>query len=210
MLNRIILYTSAIMEVKSSMGIVVAAPTAGSCGALPATVMGAGHTMGLSTEDMAKAMLVAGLIGVFIAAGSTFAAEVCGCQAETGAGSGMAAAALVTMAEGTTEQALAAASMALQNTLGLICDPVAGLVEIPCAYRNASASVVGETGNVTIDLNPWAWSGDHSMARDLVPGSLFSSRRVAMERPSILDLPVTILDWFGVPKPEQMVGLTIL
>ncbi len=140
MLNRIILYVSAIMEVKSSMGVIVAAPTAGSCGALPGSVVGAGHALGLSMEEMARAMLAAGIIGVFITAGSTFAAEVCGCQAECGAGSGMAAAALVTLAGGSTEQALGAASMALQNTLGMICDPVANRVEVPCLGRNVLAA----------------------------------------------------------------------
>ena len=135
-----LLCVSAIMEVKSSMGVVVAAPTAGSCGALAGTVLGAGHGMDRSTEEMAKAMLAAGLVGVFISAGSTFAAEVCGCQAECGAGSGMAAAALVCMSGGTARRALAAASMALQNTLGLICDPVANRVEVPCLGRNALAA----------------------------------------------------------------------
>ncbi len=140
MLNRIILYVSALMEVKSSMGVIVAAPTAGSCGALPGAVVGAGHVLGLSTEDMARAMLAGGIIGVFIAARSTFAAEVCGCQAECGAGSGMAAAALVTLVGGSTEQALGGASMALQNTLGMICDPVANRVEVPCLGRNVLAA----------------------------------------------------------------------
>jgi len=140
MLNQMILYVSAIMEVKSSMGVIVAAPTAGSCGALPGAVLGVGHTLGVSPEEMARAMLAAGIIGVFITAGSTFAAEVCGCQAECGAGSGMAAAALVTLAGGSTKQALGAASMALQNTLGLICDPVANRVEVPCLGRNVLAA----------------------------------------------------------------------
>jgi L-serine dehydratase len=140
MLNRIILYVSAVMEVKSSMGVVVAAPTAGSCGALPGAVVGAGHVLGLSNEEMARALLAAGIIGVFITAGSTFAAEVCGCQAECGAASGMAAAALVTLAGGSTAQALGAASMALQNTLGMICDPVANRVEVPCLGRNVLAA----------------------------------------------------------------------
>jgi len=138
-LNRVILYVSAIMEVKSSMGVVVAAPTAGSCGALAGTVVGFGHALGLTYDEMARALLAAGIVGVFITAGSTFAAEVCGCQAECGAGSGMAAAALVTMAGGSTELALGAASMALQNTLGLICDPVANRVEVPCLGRNVLA-----------------------------------------------------------------------
>jgi L-serine dehydratase len=96
--------------------------------------------MGLSKEDMARAMLAGGMIGVFIAAQATFAAEVGGCQAECGAGSGMAAAALVSLAGGSTQQALNAASMALQNILGMICDPVANRVEVPCLGKNVMAA----------------------------------------------------------------------
>jgi L-serine dehydratase len=139
-LNRMILYVSAIMEVKSSMGVIVAAPTAGSCGALPGAVLAVGHTLDLDTETMAKAMLAAGLVGVFIAANSTFAAEECGCQAECGAGGGMAAAALVTLMGGSAETALGAASMAMQNTMGMVCDPVANRVEVPCLGRNVLAA----------------------------------------------------------------------
>ena len=76
-------------------------------------------------------------------------------------------------------------------------------------YRVASSSVLGATGKTTIDTNPWAWSGDHSMARDAVPGSIFSSRRITKADPSILDLPVTILDVFGIERPEQMEGRSI-
>ena len=83
------------------------------------------------------------------------------------------------------------------------------LVGYTPGYRNASTSVLGSTGKPTINLNPWAWSGDHSMARDLVPGTLLSSKKVAREHTSILDLPVTILEFFGVEKPEQMVGSSI-
>jgi L-serine dehydratase len=139
-LNQMILYVTALMEVKSAMGVIVAAPTAGACGGLPGACIGAASAMGLSPDETAKAMLAAGLIGVFIAARATFAAEVAGCQAECGAGSSMAAAALVTLARGTTEQAMGAASMALQNVLGLICDPVANRVEVPCLGRNVMAA----------------------------------------------------------------------
>lgn len=138
--NKIILYVTALMEVKSSMGLIVAAPTAGSCGGLPGAILGIADTRGCSTNEKTKAMLAAGLIGVFIAAKSTFAAETCGCQAECGSGSGMAAAALVSLMGGTNEQALAAASMALQNTLGMICDPVANRVEVPCLGKNVMAA----------------------------------------------------------------------
>lgn len=140
MLNRIILYVSAMMEVKSSLGVIVASPTAGSCGGLPGAVIGAANSMGLSQDEMTKAMLAAGLVGVFIAAHATFAAEVGGCQAECGAGSGMAAAALVTLAKGTLEQTLAATSLALQNILGMTCDPIANRVEAPCLGKNVLAA----------------------------------------------------------------------
>ncbi len=93
-----------------------------------------------SLEETTHAMLAAGMIGVFIAAHATFAAEVGGCQAECGAGSGMAAAALVTLAKGTFEQAINASSMALQNILGMICDPVANRVEVPCLGKNVMAA----------------------------------------------------------------------
>ena len=139
-LNRIILYTTALMEAKSAMGLIVAAPTAGACGGLPGACIGAASATGLSKDDMIHAMLAGGIIGVFIAAHATFAAEVGGCQAECGAGSGMAAAALVTLAGGSTQQAVNAASTALQNILGMICDPVANRVEVPCLGKNVMAA----------------------------------------------------------------------
>jgi len=139
-LNRIIMYVSAIMEVKSSMGVIVAAPTAGSCGAMPGALLGVADALGLSEEETVKALLIAGLIGVFIAAHATFAAEVGGCQAECGAGATMAAAALVYLGGGTLPQSLSAASMALQSSLGLICDPIGNRVEAPCLNRNVMAA----------------------------------------------------------------------
>ena len=139
-LNRIVLYVTALMEVKSSMGVIVAAPTAGACAALPAAVIAMAEEMKLSEEDMAKALLAGGLIGVFIATRWTFAAEVGGCQAEGGSAASMAAAALVTLANGTLAQAVAAASMAFQSMLGLICDPVANRVEVPCLGKNVLAA----------------------------------------------------------------------
>jgi L-serine dehydratase len=139
-LNRMILFVTALMETKSAMGVIVAAPTAGSCGALPGACLGAASSMGLGSDDITRAMLAAGMIGLFIAARATFAAEVGGCQAECGAGSAMAAAALVSLAKGTTLQAVDAASMALQNILGMICDPVANRVEVPCLGKNVLAA----------------------------------------------------------------------
>lgn len=140
MLNKIIVYVTSLMEMKSSMGVIVAAPTAGSCGGLPGAIIGAADTLEFNLEKTAKAMLAAGLIGILIAKNSTFAAEECGCQAECGAGSGMAAAGLVTLMGGSCKQAFSAASMALQNILGMVCDPVANRVEVPCLGKNIMAA----------------------------------------------------------------------
>jgi len=139
-LNHIISFTMAMMEVKSSMGLIVAAPTAGSCGAVPGAIMGTAHYMNLDDDKIIKAMLTAGIIGVFISEQATFSAEVCGCQAECGAASAMAAAGLIQLMGGNVKQGIDAASIALQNMLGLICDPVANRVEVPCLGKNVMAA----------------------------------------------------------------------
>lgn len=126
----------AVMESNSAMGVVVAAPTAGSCGIIPAALFSTAEMLDIDEEEQVKALLVAGIIGVIISEQATFAAEVCGCQAECGSSSSMAAAALVSLVGGTAEEAVNAAGIALQNLLGLICDPVGSLVQIPCFNRN--------------------------------------------------------------------------
>jgi len=138
--SRIIAFTSAIMEVKSSMGLIVAAPTAGSCGVLGGTIFGSIQEEEFDLKAMARAFLAAGITGVFIADKYTFSAEEGGCQVETGSASAMAAAALVELNGGSVKQAIDAASMALQNQLGLICDPVAVRVELPCLGKNILAA----------------------------------------------------------------------
>lgn len=139
-LNRVIMYVSAMMEVKSSMGVIVAAPTAGSCGALPGAVIGMAESYNIDEDLLVKAMMAAAMIGVFICAHATFAAEVGGCQAECGSGAAMASAALVYLHGGSLHQSLSAASLALQNSLGMICDPVANRVEAPCLGKNVLAA----------------------------------------------------------------------
>ena len=139
-LNHIISYTMAMMEVKSSMGLIVAAPTAGSCGAVPGAIFGTAQYMNLDDDKIIKAMLAAGIIGVFISEQATFSAEVCGCQAECGAASAMAAAGLIQLIGGNVKQGIDAASISLQNMLGLICDPVANRVEVPCLGKNVMAA----------------------------------------------------------------------
>jgi len=140
-LNRVIAYITAVMEVKSAWDVIVAAPAAGPCGVLPGTIIGTATELGLDLDEVVKAMLAAGIIGVFIADKTGFASEVGGCQLECGAASAMAAAGLVQLVGGTPEQCVDAASIALQNILGLVCDPVAYRVEWPCLGRNVMAGV---------------------------------------------------------------------
>ena len=140
MLNKMIMYTTAMMEVKSAMEVFVAAPTAGSCGVLPGTLFGAAEALDSDPNTIIKALFSAGIIGVFIAEHATFSAEVAGCQAETGAGGSMAASALVTLIGGSLKQGVTAASFALQNSLGIICDPIGNRVEAPCLGKNVMAA----------------------------------------------------------------------
>ena len=139
--HNIISYVSAIMEVKSSMGVIVAAPTAGSCGTFPGAVLGVADSMGLEEKQIVQALLAGSLTGLFIAGASTFSAEIGGCQAECGSGAGMAAAAIATLLGGNVEQCMAASSLALQNSLVIICDPIAARVEAPCLGKNINSAL---------------------------------------------------------------------
>lgn len=138
-LNNALIAAIAVLENSCAHNIVVAAPTAGSSGILPASIIAIGKEEGFSDLCIEKALMAAGVVGVFIANQATFGGEIGGCQAEIGSASAMAAAGVVHLFGGTIEQSFSAASLALQNLLGLICDPVAGLTEIPCISRNVSA-----------------------------------------------------------------------
>lgn len=140
LLNHMIVAVTALMEAKSAMEVIVAAPTAGACATFPGALLATIDALGTDETAAARALLAGGLIGVFITNRSSFAAEVGGCQAETGAGSAMAAAALVELGGGSTAQSLSAASQALQNVLGLICDPIGNRVEAPCLGRNVAGA----------------------------------------------------------------------
>ncbi|MCR4956216.1 MAG: L-serine ammonia-lyase, iron-sulfur-dependent, subunit alpha [Lachnospiraceae bacterium] len=129
---------TAISELNAAMGKIVAAPTAGSCGILPAAVITMQEEKGCSEKDCVMALLTASGVGMVIANNASVSGAEGGCQAECGSASAMAAAAIVELAGGTPEQCLHAVAIALKNILGLVCDPVAGLVEIPCIKRNAS------------------------------------------------------------------------
>lgn len=136
-------------EVNAAMGRIVAAPTAGSCGIMPAAIISAGEELGKSEDELVKALFTASGVGIIIAKNATMAGAEGGCQAECGSAAAMAAAAVVEMMGGTPDQALNAAAIVFKNILGLVCDPIAGLVEVPCAKRNASGTVSALT---TADL----------------------------------------------------------
>ncbi len=130
----------AVMHVDAAMGVVCAAPTGGSAGTIPGALVTLAEERALDRETIARALLAAGAIGVVVAQRATFAAEVAGCQVEIGASGAMAAAAIVDATGGSAEDACHAAAIGFQNTMGLVCDPVQGMVEIPCHTRNAVAA----------------------------------------------------------------------
>lgn len=125
-------------ESNAKMEVIVAAPTAGSCGIVPAALVTAAEDLNATDDDLVRGLLTAIGIGQFIAGYGTFAGSEGGCQAECGAASSMAAAALAELYGGDVEACLNAASIAIVNILGLVCDPLGGLVQYPCTFRNAS------------------------------------------------------------------------
>jgi L-serine dehydratase len=129
------------LEVNAAMGLIVAAPTAGAAGVIPAILTSAGEILDVDEERLVDAMLVAGGVGGVIAHRASLAGATGGCQAETGSAAAMGAAAVTWLAGGTHEQVATSIALSLQGMLGLICDPIGGLVEIPCIYRNASAAM---------------------------------------------------------------------
>lgn len=136
-LDRVAVAALAVAEVNAAMGKIVAAPTAGSCGVLPGTLLPVAEEVGATEEQVVNALFTAAGIGQVVAEQVEISGAAGGCQAEMGVASAMAAAAAVELSGGTPEEALHAAAAALQNLLGLVCDPVAGLVEVPCIQRNA-------------------------------------------------------------------------
>ena len=132
----------AVQEVNAAMGVIVAAPTAGGAGVLPAVLTGLADARALPDERLIDALATAGLIGAVIAERASLSGAEGGCQAETGAAAGMAAGAAVEMLGGTPSQCGHAVALAQQGTLGLVCDPLGGLVELPCVFRNATGSAI--------------------------------------------------------------------
>lgn len=137
MLSKAISYSMAVLEVNASMGLIVAAPTAGSSGVVPGVLMALKEEKDLSDEALYKGLLNAAAVGYLLMRNASVSGAEAGCQAEVGAASAMAASAVVEIMGGTPEQCLTAASLSMSNLLGLVCDPIAGLVESPCQSRNA-------------------------------------------------------------------------
>jgi len=137
MMKKAIAYSMGVLEVNASMGKIVAAPTAGSSGIIPGTLIALQEEYDLPDTAIINAMISASAIGLVVSKNATVAGAEGGCQAETGTAAAMAAGAIVEMMGGTVEQSFHAASTSLKNILGLVCDPIAGLVEAPCEKRNA-------------------------------------------------------------------------
>ena len=124
-----------------SLGKIVACPTAGSCGILPAVILSAGELLNKTDDELITGLFAASAIGMIIGMNATFSGAEGGCQAECGSAAAMASGAVVELMGGTPEMSLDAAAIIFKNVLGLVCDPVAGLVEIPCAKRNVSGAI---------------------------------------------------------------------
>ena len=141
LIMNIIYYAIAILEENQRMGKIVACPTAGSCGIVPACILAVSEQFKIGVKRQVSALITAGGIGSMISNEVGLAGAVAGCQAECGVAGAMAAGGVVCLLNGTNEQILSAAALALKNLLGLVCDPIAGLVEVPCVKRNGFIAV---------------------------------------------------------------------
>jgi len=136
----------AVQEVNAAMGVIVAAPTAGGAGVLPGVLLGIARHRPVTDQALILALATAGLVGAVVAVRASLSGAEGGCQAETGAAAGMAAAAGVELLGGTPTEAVHAVALTMQGSLGLICDPLGGLVEVPCVYRNATGAAMALAG----------------------------------------------------------------
>jgi L-serine dehydratase len=136
----------AVQEVNAAMGVIVAAPTAGGAGVLPGVLFGLAKARNLDDATLVRGLAAAGLVGAVCAVRASLSGAEGGCQAETGAAAAMAAAAGVEVLGGTAEEAMHAVALTMQGTLGLVCDPLGGLVEVPCVFRNATGGAMALAG----------------------------------------------------------------
>ena len=143
--SRAVAYALATGEINASMGKIVAAPTAGASGVMPAVLIAVAELNGIDDDKVVDALFLTGEMGMRIAQTASLSGAECGCQAECGSAAAMAAAGMVYLMDGTYEQSENAAALALKSLLGLVCDPVAGLVEVPCIKRNAVCTSIAIT-----------------------------------------------------------------
>ncbi len=136
----------AVQEVNAAMGVIVAAPTAGGAGVLPGVLLGLAKHRPVTDAALVRALATAGMVGAVVAHRASLSGAEGGCQAETGAAAAMAAAAGVELLGGSPTVAAHAAALTMQGTLGLVCDPLGGLVEVPCVYRNATGGAIALAG----------------------------------------------------------------
>lgn len=136
----------AVQEVNAAMGVIVAAPTAGGAGVLPGVLLGLATSNKLDDKTLIRGLAAAGLVGAVCAVRASLSGAEGGCQAETGAAAAMAAAAGVEVLGGSAEVAAHAVALTMQGTLGLVCDPLGGFVEVPCVYRNATGGAMALAG----------------------------------------------------------------
>ena len=136
-LTRAVAYAMAVIERSATMGVIVAAPTAGSAGVVPGALLACGEAVDAESAELSRALWNAAAIGKLISENASVSGAEGGCQAEVGTAAAMAASALVELLGGTVRQSLDAASIAIANLLGLVCDPARGMVEYPCQNRNA-------------------------------------------------------------------------
>jgi L-serine dehydratase len=144
-----IAYSIAVLEENSRMGVIVAAPTAGAAGMVPGTLLALSEERGLGDAAAVRGLVVAGGFGALVAARAELSGAAGGCQAEQGVGAAMAAGGIAFLLGGDPESCVHAAALTLQNTLGLACDPVAGLVEVPCVVRNGFTAMLAIAGAQT-------------------------------------------------------------
>ena len=173
--SKAVAYALATSECNASMGVIVAAPTAGSAGIMPGAYIAAQEIFGFSDKDVCNALLTAAGVGAVISEKASLAGAVCGCQAECGSAAAMTAAGICQLMGGSVQQCIDAAALALKNCLGLACDPVAGLVEVPCVKRNGMYTVFA------INAADMALAG----VRSFIPFDevIDSMRRIGMDMP---------------------------
>jgi len=140
--REVLMRAIAVQEVNAAMGVIVAAPTAGGAGVLPGVLLGLATRHAVDDDRLVDALATAGLVGAVVAQRASLSGAEGGCQAETGAAAGMAAGAATEMLGGTPTQVGHAVALAQQGTLGLVCDPLGGLVELPCVFRNATGAAI--------------------------------------------------------------------